>query len=137
MSETRRVLTVIAHRFGVLSEESFRQAMKFVVEKAFRTAKVERWVYKDEEGVVYGYPSIVEADVVVRDGEHILVEVKSRVSKGDIGELYRIGRLYERVKGVKPKLVIAGGFIDPEARRIAEEIGVKIIPAIKQESLTT
>ena len=128
MRETRRVMITIAHRFGVLSEESFRQAMKFVVEKTLGVAKVERWIYKDKEGTVYGYPSIVEVDVVIRNGEHVLVEVKSRVSKADVAELHRIGELYERVEGIKPKLVIVGGFIDPDAHSIAGDLGVEIIP---------
>jgi len=133
MAETRRVLMVIAHRFGVLSEESFRQAMKLVVKKKLGAAKVERWIYEDKEGTVYGYPSIVEVDLVIRNGEHVLVEVKSRVSKAEVAELHRIGRLYERVEGIKPKLVIVGGFIDPEARSIADELGVEIIPIITQD----
>ncbi len=130
MKETRRVLMTIAHRFGVLTEEAFRQGMRFVVEEVLKVAKVERWVYRDEDGVVYGYPSIIEVDVAVRDKEHILVEVKSRVSKSDVAELYRIGKLYERVEGVKPRLVIVGGFIDSDVDYLARKLGVGIIPVI-------
>jgi hypothetical protein len=54
------------------------------------------------EGVVYGYPAVVEVDIVVRDREHILVEVRSGVSRTDVAELYRLGRLYERIHGVGP-----------------------------------
>ena len=126
--ETRRVLAVIAHRFGVLSEEAFREAMKYVVEEVFGVAMVDRWVYHDREGQVYGYPSIVEVDVVVRDSEHILLEVKSRVSRADVAELYKIGLLYERVEGKKPRLVILGGFVDEGARTLAKRMGVEIVP---------
>jgi hypothetical protein len=31
----------------------------------------------------------------VRDEEYVIVEVKSRVSKGDVAEISRIGSLYE------------------------------------------
>ncbi len=130
MIETRRVVIVIAHRFGVITEESFRQAMKYVVERSLGVAKVERWIYNDTEGLVYGHPSIVEVDVVVRNSEHILVEVKSKTSKADIAELYRIGELYEKIEGVKPKLVIIGGFIEPGARGIADKLGVELIPIV-------
>ncbi len=37
---------------------------------------------RDDDGLVYGHPSDVEVDVVVRNDTHILVEVKSRVSRG-------------------------------------------------------
>ncbi len=130
MRETRRVVTVIAHRFGVISEKAFREAMKYVVEDVFGVATVEKWVYKDNEGVVYGYPAVVEVDVLVRDSEHILLEVKSRVSKADVSELYRIGVLYEKVEGRKPRLVILGGFIDEEARRLGKRLGVEIVPIV-------
>ncbi len=61
-------------------------------------------VYKDAECFVYGYPTTVEVYVVVRDREHVLVEVKSRVSKGDVALLYKKAKLYEWVRGVKSKL---------------------------------
>ncbi len=76
----------IAHRFGVISEDAFRQAMS-VVEEILGAIRVERWVYRDEEGLVYGRPAVAEVDVAIRDGEHILLELKSRVSKADIAEL--------------------------------------------------
>ncbi len=128
LREARRVMINVANRFGVLSEESFRQAMKYVVGEKLGVAKVERWVYRDKEGIVYECPSIVEVNVVIRNGEHVLVEVKSCVSKADVAELHRIGGLYERVEGIKPKLVIVGGLIDSDAQSIAEDLGVEIIP---------
>jgi len=130
LRETRRVVVIIAHRFGVISEESFRQAMKYVVEDVLGVAKVEKWVYRDDDGFVYGYPSIVEVDVAIKDREHILIEVKSRASKADVSELHKIGLLYERREGVKPKLVIIAGFIDPDTHSLAKRLGVEVIPII-------
>ena len=128
-----RTVIVIAHRFGVLSESGFREAMKYVVEEILGVARVERWIYRDEEGLVYGYPSLVEVDLVVRDREHVLIEIKSRVSKGDVAELYRIGRLYEKVRGIKPRLLIVGGFIDPQAYEAAAKLGIEIRPLLKEQ----
>ena len=71
-------------------------------------------------------------DLLVRDGVHILVEVKSRVRAGDVAELGRVGRLYERVRGVKPRLVLLGGFIDPGAWRAAERLGVELRPILRE-----
>ena len=121
--ELRRLVIVVAHRFGVITEEAFRQAMRYVVEEVLGVARVERWVYRDEEGLVYGHPSVVDVDVAIRDGEHVLVEVKSRVSRADVLGMSRIGRLYERVVGVA-EAGPAGGLRGPgricarrEARR--------------------
>ncbi len=123
-----RVVNAIAHRFGVLSEESFREGMRYILEEEFGVAKVSKFVTKDEEGIVYGHPSEVEVDVLIKDGRHILIEIKSRVSKGDVAELHRIGLLYEERVGVKPFLAIIGGMIDEGAKKLADELGVKIIP---------
>jgi len=133
LGKLRRTLLIIAHGLGVISNAEFREAMKEAIKKVLGTAKVERWVYRDDEGFVYGYPSVVEVDIVVRDKEHVLVEVKSRVSKGDVAELYRIMKLYERVKGVKPKAVIIGGLIDPEAYEAAAKLNVEVKPVVREK----
>ena len=133
LRETRRVVTVIAHRFGVISEEGFRQALKHVIEGILGVGVVERKSLKDETGLVYGHPAVVEVDVVIRDKSHVLVEIKSRVSRGDVAELYRIGKLYEEQTGVKPRLLIVGGFVDSDARITASELGVEIHPIIREQ----
>ncbi len=125
-----KTVNVIAHRFGVLSETSFREGMKYVLEEEFGVANVGRFLIEDEDGLVYGHPSEVEVDVLVKDGRHILIEMKSRVSKGDVAELYRVGKLYEKKVGVKPSLAIIGGMIDEGAKKLANKLGVKIVPAI-------
>jgi len=132
MRETRRVLMVVSHRFGVLSETGFREGMRYVVEEALGAGKVERLRLRDEEGLVYGYPGEVEVDLLVRDGVHILVEVKSRVGAGDVAELGRVGRLYERLRGVRPRLVLLGGFIERGAWRAAERLGVELRPILRE-----
>ncbi len=88
--------------------------------------------YRDEEGVVYGYPSMVEVDLLIKDDVHILLEVKSRVSKGDVTVLYRKGLLYEKVNGVKPRLVIIGGFIEKGAYEASGRLGVELRPISKE-----
>ncbi len=128
MRETRRVLAVIAHRFGILSEEGLREALKYVVEEVLGAATVERKVLRDDEGLVYGHPAIVEIDVVVRDDEHVIVEVKSRVSRADVAEAHRVALLYERQMGVRPRALIIGGFVDEQALELASRLGVDVRP---------
>lgn len=120
-----RTLATVAHRFGVLSEHAFREAMRGILQRYFGAA-AQRWSVYDEEGLVYGYPSMVEADVVIRDGVHILVEVKSRVDAGDVLELSRIARLYEKRVGARPRPVIVAGYATEKAREAAARLGVEI-----------
>ena len=112
-------------RWGALAEESFRSGVKGLVEGLFG-GRVRRWVFRDEEGFVFGRPSIVEVDLVVSDGGHVLVEVKSSVSRADVFELWRIGRLYERVEGVRPRLAFVSPYVDDRARGAARELGIEL-----------
>ena len=132
MRNTKRVIAVIAHRFGVLSEKGLRETLKYVVEEVLGVSVVERREIWDSEGIVYGHPSMVEIDVVVRDGDHILIEFKSRVSRGDVAELYRVGLLYEKTQKVKPKLLIVGGFIDKAALESAAKLNIDIRPVVEE-----
>ncbi len=120
-----RMLSAVGARWGVLSEEAFRSAMKGIVEK-IAGGKVEKWVYYDEKGRVFGYPSMVEVDLAIKDEEHILVEVKASVSRGDVRELWAVGKLYEELTGKKPRLAIVSPFIDQKGRELAEQLGVEL-----------
>ena len=64
-----RHINTLGTRWGLLSEESFREGLREMLEKELEL-KVERWSYYDEEGVVYDYPSQVEVDVVVHSEKY-------------------------------------------------------------------
>jgi Uncharacterized conserved protein containing a coiled-coil domain len=125
-----RKLTALGARWGVESEDAFRNAMKGVVEDILGVAAVSRWAYFDREGVVYGYPSQIEVDVVIKNGVHILVEVKASVSSGDVLELSKIGKLYELVTGVKPRLLLVTPFIDEKGLKRARELGIEVYTSV-------
>ena len=99
--------------------------MRGLIENYFG-GRVERWSRYDEEGLVFGHPSVVDADLVVKDSEHILVEIKSSVSRGDVYELWRIGQLYEKVEGTKPRLAIVSPYVDGKAKEAADKLGIEI-----------
>ena len=125
-----RKITMLGARWGLETEKSFRRAVKGLVEEVLGRGKVEKWKFYDEKGEVYGYPSEVEIDLLIRDEAHILVEVKASASSGDVVELWRIGGLYQRVTGIRPRLVIITPFIDEKAMRTAKELGVEIYTEI-------
>jgi len=79
-----RKLDALGARWGILAESAFREGMRGIVERLFG-GSVERWIHDDRDGFVFGYPATVEVDIVIRDGEHILVEIKSHVRKSDVG----------------------------------------------------
>jgi len=132
LEDLHKAVVTIGNRFGVLVDEVFRRALSGILSKYFG-AEAKRWTYLDRDGIVYGYESIVEVDVVIKDNVHILVEVKSRADAGDIIELVRIGKLYEKVNGVKPKLAIVAGYVSKKAREVALRHGVEIYSYLEEE----
>ncbi len=133
LRETRRVLNTIAHRFGILTEVGFRDAMRYVLTEVLGVAEVKKLIMRDEEGIVYGYPSEVDIDIAVIDKEHVIIEVKSRVDVGDVAILARKAVLYEKKKGVKPKAVILGGYVTSRAYEAGARLGVEVKPYLKED----
>jgi len=121
-----RRITALGARWGIESENAFREAMRGVIEEVLGAGRVERWRYYDDKGEVYGFPSQVEVDLVVKDNVHVLVEIKASTSSGDVLELWRIGNLYSKVMGVKPRLVLITPFIDDKGLNTAKKLGVEV-----------
>jgi hypothetical protein len=119
-------VNAIGNRCGVVIEEAFRSSIRYLVEDLLKLYKVERWIYYDSEGLVYGCPSVIEVDMLIRDGERVLVEYKAYADKSDVAELGNIGKLYEKVTGVKPRLLLVAPTIKMRARSLAEELGVEL-----------
>jgi hypothetical protein len=125
MIHVEKLVTTIAHRFGVITESSFREALSGILSKYFGATASKLSVY-DEEGLVFGYPSVVDMDVVVRDNVHIVIEVKSRADPEDVYKLYRVGKLYEKKRGVKPRLALVAGYASGKAKEAASKLGVEL-----------
>jgi len=130
LESLHRAVITIGNRFGVLADYAFREALKGILKKYFG-AEAKRWSYYDREGVVYGYESMVDVDVVIKDREHILIEVKSRAVPGDVIELVNIGRLYEKVVGVKPRLAIVADYVSKKTFELASKYGIDIYTYLK------
>jgi len=116
----------LGYRYGLFIEEAFRESIKYLASDLLKVYQVRRWTYYDDEDFVFSYPSVIDVDVLIRDNEHILVEYKASIDRGDVAELYREGILYERVNKVKPRLLIVGLAIRKRALELARELGVEV-----------
>ncbi|AEM39058.1 protein of unknown function DUF1626 [Pyrolobus fumarii 1A] len=132
--ELQRLVNIVAHRFGLVTEAGLKETMKTVIEEILGVGSVSKLTLRDEEGIVYGYPCEVDMDVVVRDTRHVIVEVKSRVDPGDVRIAALKAKLYEKFYRVKPRVLIVGGFISPKAYEAAAKLGVEIKPAVETEA---
>ena len=121
-----RHISALGARWGLMAEEAFREGIKGILEKELEL-EVERWAKFDEEGLVYGYPSLVEVDVAVSDGKTILVEVKSHVRPSDVYELKRKAEFYEKVEGKKPsRLILVTPYVEERALEAAARLNVEV-----------
>lgn len=105
-------------RLGLLTESVLRNALQTAVEKWFGTGRVERMELAGRE-----------VDVVMRDSEHILLEITAPAHVQDIDKLKASAKDYERRFHIKPRLAIACAYATPTViKRLAEE-GIEIISA--------
>lgn len=121
-----RHLSALGARWGLMAEEAFREGLKGFLEKELKLS-VKRWVQHDEEGIVYGYPSIVEIDLSISDEKITLIEISSHVRPSDILLFVRKAQLYDRATGRKPdRLIMVTPYADKEALETAEKHGIEI-----------
>ena len=118
-------VNAIGTKYGVLTEEAFRESIKYLVQDLLKEYNVIKWTYYDEEGLVYAHPAVIDVDVLIRDKEHVIVEYKASVDKSDIAELYRIGKLYEKITKVKPRLLIVSPAIRKRAKELADKLKIE------------
>jgi hypothetical protein len=121
-----RHITAIGARWGIISEQAFREGIKGLLEKELGF-KVEKWREYDGEGIVYSYPSDVEVDVVVHDEKVILVEVTSHARRSDISLLRAKANFYEKKTGKTPaRVMLVTPYADEEAVNAAKELNIEL-----------
>ncbi len=113
-------------RWGLKSERAFRNALKGILEESF-PVKVERYTAFDAEGEVFdGHPGeLVELDLIIRDGELIVAELKSSLSIADVWLFQKKVNFFEKKEGKKPsKKIIISPMIDPKAESLIKKLGI-------------
>ncbi|ACB40002.1 PD-(D/E)XK nuclease family protein [Pyrobaculum neutrophilum] len=137
INRLERKLDALGARWGVISEEAFREGMRAMLREAGWSVSKE--VLYDREGYVYGTPSEVDYDVVVRDGRLIIVEITSSLKRSDLPTIVKKRELYERARGAKVAAVyVVTPYIDdryPErVKAMAKDLGLEVVyPAPPQE----
>ncbi|MEM2211003.1 MAG: DUF3782 domain-containing protein [Nitrososphaerales archaeon] len=121
-----RRISALGVRWGVMSEEAFREGIKGLLSKELGV-KVERWIGRDEDGLVYGYPADVEIDVAIQNERIVLIEVKSHVRASDIVILNKKAQIYQKKTGKKPdRVIIVTPYVDEEAQEVARRLSIEV-----------
>ncbi|MGC9227174.1 PD-(D/E)XK nuclease family protein, partial [Caldivirga sp.] len=130
LSRLNRKLDVLGTRWGIISEDAFRNTVKEFLSGVGYS--VDKWSHFDDGGYVYGYPSQIDLDLIVKDSRLIVAEIKSSVGRGDLWALKRKVELYEMVTGVKVNEVYVITYYVNErhpdvARKMAEGLGIRLV----------
>ena len=121
-----RHISALGARWGIMSEEAFREGLRGLLEDELGL-RVERWSCFDEDGRVFGYPSLIEVDVAVHDGKVVLVEVKSHVRASDVAVFKKKCDLYREKTGETPaRRLIITPYAEKEAFEAAKALNVEI-----------
>jgi Uncharacterized conserved protein containing a coiled-coil domain len=123
-------LNALGARWGVFSEDAFRSGVRELLKDAGYA--VDRWVYYDDRGYVYGYPSEVELDIIIRDGRALAVEITSALRRGDLQQIRRKVELFSTVTGRRVDAVyVITPFIhdrNPDAvAAVASSMGIVVV----------
>jgi hypothetical protein len=113
-------------RWGFQSEETFRSALRGILQDSFgvQVINTNEW---DDTGEVFGRPDQIELDLIVLNGTLILCEIKSSMSKGDMVIFDRKTRWYEKhhVRTADRRIVISP-MVDKRAEKVARDLGIEI-----------
>ncbi|WP_017292521.1 PD-(D/E)XK nuclease family protein [Geminocystis herdmanii] len=116
----------LGSRWGLYSEASFRNALKGILENSFGVQVLNLNDF-DDEGDVFGRPDQVEIDVIIKNGEVIVCEIKSSISKAEMYIFDRKVQFYQKrhQRLVTRKLVISP-MVDNRALPVAENLGIEV-----------
>jgi hypothetical protein len=125
-SRYESTIGALGSRWGLYSEASFRNALKGILEDSFGV-QVLNVVDFDEAGEVFGRPDQVEVDLIIKNGEVIVCEIKSSLSKSEMYNFDRKVAFYQKRhdRPVSRKLVISP-MVDQRALPMAEALGIEV-----------
>lgn len=113
-------------RWGLMSESAFRNGLKAILEASFGVT-VERYEDFDYEGIVFGRPDQVELDVIIHNGEVILCELKSSISKPQMYAFWRKCQFYEvKHHCVVTRKIVISPMVEEKAQHIAQELQIEV-----------
>lgn len=124
-NKNETIIGAIGARWGMRSEQSFRNALKWILGEV-SGLEVINVVEYDEEGEVFGRPDQIELDLVIKNGLLIICEIKSSVSKPDIYIFLKKAEFYQKQHFVKAdRLIVISPMIDKKALELAKDWGIK------------
>ena len=110
-------LARIGSRWGIHSEDLFRKTMKSVLEESFEATVEEKNIQGEQFDLV-----------VMKNGDHILVEIAASVRRNVLDRLARKKDIYTSEVGIEPaRIILAVGTINSRSAQIIRDAGFEVI----------
>ena len=110
-------LARLGSRWGLHSEDLFRKTMKSVLEESFEATVEERNIQGEQFDLV-----------VMKNGDHILIEIAASVRRNILERLDRKKNLYVSEVGIVPaRIILAVGTINSHSVQIIRDAGIEVI----------
>ena len=114
--ELRRAIDRLGARWGIRNESLFRQTMAAVLEQSFGVTVEQRTIAGEQ------------FDLLIFDGQHILVEIAASVGKSIVQRLQRKRRLYTAETGVEPtRVILATASIHSQRAQELRQMGIEVV----------
>ncbi len=133
ISKLENIINAIGARWGIMSESSFRNGIYEILKDIGWEIKNE--IIYDREGYVYNEPSEIEIDIVIKDGNTMIIEIMSSLKRSDLPIIKKKTELYEKKNGVKVnQIIVITPFIHDKYQdqviAMANSMGIKIITSL-------
>ena len=95
-------IAALGSRWGIYNEGTFRGTIRGLLSK-MSGVEVREGYYGDRQ-----------VDVIIRNGEHVMLEITSRMHPKDISKIYSSADDYKMKEGIAPTLMVATSYISPK-----------------------
>ena len=116
IQELHRAIDRLGARWGIRNESIFRQTIAALLEQSFGVRVEQRWIGNEQ------------FDVLIYDGQHILVEIAASVGPKIQERLERKRDLYIQHTGVTPaRIILATASIHSQRAQALRQMGIEVI----------
>ncbi len=110
-------LARLGSRWGIHSEDLFRKTMKSVLEESFEATVEEKNLQGEQFDLV-----------VMKNGDHILIEIAASVRRNILERLERKKNIYTSEVGIVPaRIILAVGTINSRSAQIIRDAGFDVV----------
>lgn len=86
-----------------------------------------KWIQNDESGIIYGFPDTIEIDILKRDNDTWLCDIRHEVDVANVVILLRIGQMYKSLNKGSLACIIFTRKITPQAVKIASKCKIRVV----------